>query len=103
MLERLAPIAAKVARNKTLVVMVSNHGQSEVLVNFVCSAKTRNLDISAVLVFATDVETKALAESLGVGVFYDEDMFGDMPKQAARAYADRNFQAMMMAKVFCVQ
>ena len=52
--------------------MVSNFGQSELLVNFVCSARSRGLDISSVLVFATDLETKALAESLGLTAFYDK-------------------------------
>ena len=45
--------------------------QSELLMNFVCSAKARGIDISAVLVFATDEETKELAEGLGLAVFFD--------------------------------
>lgn len=40
--------------------------------NFVCAAKSRNLDLSPVLVFATDVETKELAEGLGLTAFFDE-------------------------------
>jgi hypothetical protein len=31
--------------NKSVTVMVSNFGQSELLVNFVCAAKSRNYDI----------------------------------------------------------
>ena len=42
------------------------------LLNFVCAAKSRGLDLSAVLVFATDKETKDLAEGLGLVAFYDE-------------------------------
>ena len=135
MLERLRPIAEKIARDNTIIVMTCNHGQSELLINFVCAAKSRNLDVSSVLLFATDMETKVLAEGLGLSTFYDEEIFGGMPKKAARAvskelpflhaisylsismyasvltflfvlvhqYADRNFQAMMMAKVYCVQ
>ena len=56
----------------TVTVMVSNFGQSELLINFVCAAKSRNLDISSIIVFATDIETKELAEGLGLVAFYDK-------------------------------
>jgi hypothetical protein len=72
-LAELKPLVEKVATaKKTVTVMVSNFGQSELLVNFVCAAKSRNLDISSILVFATDLETKALAEQLGLTAYYDE-------------------------------
>ena len=45
--------------------------------NFVCSAKARGLDISSVLLFATDQETKDLAEGLGLAAFYDETVSWD--------------------------
>ena len=51
-------------------------GQSELLMNFVCSATARNLDLSAVLVFATDEETKELAEGLGLTAFFDRTVRG---------------------------
>jgi hypothetical protein len=71
--------------------------------NFVCSARNRGLDLSSVLLFATDEETRDLATGFGLTVFYDEANYGNMPKQAANRYADKTFMAMMMAKVFCVQ
>ena len=71
-LEQLKPYAAKVAKDSTVIVMVCNHGQSELLMNFVCASKARGLDISSVLVFATDQETKELAEGIGLTAFYDE-------------------------------
>jgi hypothetical protein len=71
-LDELRPVAKKVARNNTVIVMVCNHGQSELLMNFACSARTRGIDLSQVLVFATDLKTKALAEGLGLTAFYDE-------------------------------
>lgn len=102
-LEELEPIAKSVARQNTVVVMVCNHGQSELLMNFVCSSRARGLDLSPVLVFATDEETKELAEGLGLTAFFDKTNYGAAPKQAARSYGDRAFTAMMMAKVYCVQ
>ena len=72
-LEELKPLVEKVATpKKTVTVMVCNFGQSMLLMNFVCAARSRNLDTSSILVFATDLETKALAESLGLTAFYDE-------------------------------
>jgi hypothetical protein len=102
-LKELEPIAKSVAVNNTIVVLVCNFGQSELLMNFICNAKSRGLDLSSVLVFATDEETRELAQGLGVAAFYDKTNYGPMPKEAARRYADKTFMNMMMAKVFCVQ
>jgi hypothetical protein len=71
-MKQLKPIAQKVAKDNTVVVMVCNLGQSELLMNFACAARSRGLDLSQVLVFATDLETKTLAEGLGLAAFYDE-------------------------------
>jgi len=99
----LKPLVQKVAtKHKTVTIMVSNFGQSELLANFVCSAKSRNMDLSSVLVFATDLETKELAESLGLTAFYDKWNFEAIPSEAANRYGDRLFTLMMMAKVMCV-
>lgn len=71
-LAQLKPLAEKVAVKNTIVVMVCNHGQSELMMNFACAARARGLDTSHVLVFATDEETKELAEGIGLTAFYDE-------------------------------
>lgn len=102
-LQQLKPLLQTIATpRKSVTVMIVNFGQSELLVNFVCAARSRNLDISSLLVFATDMETKELAESLELTVFFDEPNFGNMPKQAAKQYGDRFFTSMMLAKVYCV-
>jgi hypothetical protein len=72
-LRKLRPYVERVAtHDKQLVVMVCNMGQSELLMNFVCSVKARRLDYSNILVFATDLQTKALAEGMGLTAFFDE-------------------------------
>jgi hypothetical protein len=81
-LKELEPILKNIVSRsegggKTITIMVSNFGQSELLVNFVCAARSRGLDISSILVFATDVETKELAEHLGLAAFYDERVSAD--------------------------
>jgi len=89
-LAELKPLVEKVAtRKNTVTVMVVNFGQSELLVNHICASKSRGLDTSSILVFATDVESKELATELGLTVFYDEPNFGFMPKEAAGRYGDK--------------
>lgn len=72
------------ARKNTIIVMVCNLGQSSLLTNFACNAKSKGLDISSVIVFATDEQTYKLAKGLGLAAFYDEKNFGDLPEKEAR-------------------
>ncbi len=71
-ISRLSPVAKKVAKDNTIIVMTCNMGQSELLMNFVCNAKSRGFGLDNILVFPTDQETKELAEGLGLATFYDE-------------------------------
>lgn len=89
-------------KSKTIIVLVCNLGQSELLHNFVCNARAKGLDLSQLFLFATDEKTHQLAQSLGIASFHDESVFMDMPEQAAGGYGDRIFAKMMMAKVYCV-
>lgn len=99
----LEPLAKKIAKDNTIIVLTCNLGQSELLLNFACSARARGFDLSNVLVFATDEETKELAESIGIHAFYDKWNMGSMPAKAANHYGDKIFSQMMLAKTFCVQ
>ena len=76
-LARLKPLAKRVAKNNTIIVMTCNFGQSELLMNFACSAKARGFDLSNVLVFVTDIETKEVVERLGLAAFFDEKVCKD--------------------------
>lgn len=100
--KKLRRLAEKIAKNNTVVVMFSNHGQSELIMNFICSSRNRKLDMSAVLFFATDIETKHLLDGLGVNSFYDERIFGHLSKNAAGSFGDEIFSKMMFAKVTCI-
>jgi SAM-dependent methyltransferase len=71
-LAKLKPVAKSVARDNTIVVLVCNFGQSELLVNFICNARAKGFDLSQVLVFTTDLETQKIVEAFGVATFYDE-------------------------------
>lgn len=71
-LKELRPILRRIAIDKTVIVMVCNFGQAQLLINFVCAAKSRNLDISNIIVFTTDQETTDIATSLGLAAYYDQ-------------------------------
>ncbi len=85
-----------------LVVMTCNQGQSELLSNFVCNAKAKGLDLSHVVVFATDEYTANLCKDLGVHAWYDARIYADTPQGSAERYGDPIFAKMMMAKVYCL-
>ena len=108
-LTKLRPIAESAARGGKdddqagpIIVMVANYGQSQFFINFCCSARARGLDISRVLLFATDQETYELAHAMGINVFYDSRIFESIPSGAAVDYHDLNYGRIMMSKVYCV-
>jgi len=101
-MEELDPLLKRIARNNAVVVLTCNMGQSALLINFACSARRRGFDLGHVLVFPSDIETKQIAEGLGLVTYYDEKNLGKLPKGQARRYGDRIFSAMMYAKVLCV-
>ena len=88
--------------SNTLVVLTCNKGQAHLFQNFVCNARGKGLDLSHIVMFATDKATVKLCNELGIPVWYDEAIFGGLPEMSARRYGDRIFSQMMMAKVFCV-
>lgn len=103
-LAALRPIAEQAASDKkTIIVMVCNQGQSELLQNFACAARARGLDVSHVLVFCSDEYTCQLARGMGLFAFDITESFGHkIPSKAARSYGDKTFTAVMMSKVYVV-
>jgi len=100
----LEPILKSVAsKENNVIIMTCNFGQSELLINFMCNAKNKNLDTSNILLFPTDEDTHKLAESLGLKSYLDKRNFDALPSGEARRYGDPNFVRMMYAKVVCVQ
>eukprot|EP00535_Pseudo-nitzschia_heimii_P001403 CAMPEP_0197183574 /NCGR_PEP_ID=MMETSP1423-20130617/7889_1 /TAXON_ID=476441 /ORGANISM="Pseudo-nitzschia heimii, Strain UNC1101" /LENGTH=574 /DNA_ID=CAMNT_0042634163 /DNA_START=117 /DNA_END=1838 /DNA_ORIENTATION=+ len=89
-------------KSKVMVVMVCNKGQAHLFHNFVCNARAKGIDLSRIIMFATDEYTVNLSKELGIPVFHDETIFGSMPEQAAKRYGDKIFSMMMMAKIYCV-
>jgi Nucleotide-diphospho-sugar transferase len=99
-LKTLKRLLRPIAVNNTVVIMVTNFGQAELLLNFHCSAKARRLKVSNILVVALDTSTRDLATGLGYSVFYDEAMFGHVPAGEYGEYHARTVA--FMAKVQAV-
>ena len=96
----LRPIVANTANaNKTVIVMVSNLGHSDLLANFVCNAKAKDLDVSNILVFVTDKESYVIARSLGLAAYHDTLNFARVSVDEAKIYGDATFRDMMLVKV----
>ncbi len=72
--DELSMILHKIAINNAVIVSTVNKGQSELLINFVCSARSRGLDISNLIIFPTDLYSKELAESMGLATFYSHEV-----------------------------
>jgi TolA-binding protein len=87
---------------QTLVVMTVNKGQSVLFHNFVCHSRKRGIDLSHVIMFATDETALQLCRDLGIPAFYDESIYGKFPEDAAGYYGDKTFGKMMLAKIICV-
>ncbi len=99
---RLRHTLANIQGN-TMVIMTCNFGQSELLMNFACSSRARGFDLQNVIVFPTDMETKEVAEGLGLKTFYEEKLMASIPKKESKEYGDAIFADVMFAKVLCVQ
>ena len=70
----LGAILKKIAVNNSVVVMTVNKGQSELLMNFACSARARGFSLGNVIVFPTDVFSKDLSEGLGLATYYSHEV-----------------------------
>jgi hypothetical protein len=106
-LANLKPLAEKASRGAygkegPIIVMVANYGQMQFFVNFCCSARARGLDVSQIVLFATDQETYDLATAMNVTVFHDSRVFASIPRGAAIDYHDINYGKIMMSKVYSV-
>lgn len=97
-------------QDATVIVMTVNRGDVDLLLNFICAAKSRKLDVRRILVFVTDEDTKQLIESqsssdedLGVMVYFDKQNLASVAKGGeSQKFGDATFISMMFAKILCV-
>lgn len=91
-------------RHSTLLSLFSFSIQNININLVICNANSKGLSdlLNKIILFATDPETHMLATSMGLHSYYSERIFSNMPKEAAKEYADDTFRLMMFAKVYCV-
>ena len=60
--------------------------------------------LSNIVLFATDIETYNLASNILhiQNVFYEDSIFGTIPKEYSESYADETFSKIMFAKIYSV-
>eukprot|EP01065_Artemidia_motanka_P022481 TRINITY_DN2669_c1_g1_i1.p1 TRINITY_DN2669_c1_g1~~TRINITY_DN2669_c1_g1_i1.p1 ORF type:complete len:558 (+),score=61.05 TRINITY_DN2669_c1_g1_i1:101-1774(+) len=84
-----------------VTVMTTNMGDMELLLNWRCSALAKGIDISNVLVIASDETSRAALAEVGMTAVHFK-AFGSMPENSAKSYGDKTFGAMMWMKVISV-
>jgi hypothetical protein len=84
---------------RDLIVTSMNAGVADLLQNFVCSCRAKDIHLSFV-VFCIDQESVGIAEGLGLTAIYHPDLFGAVTSQASQAFGDEAFVAVNYAKVF---
>lgn len=94
------PIGMDGARRSTTV-MVANEGVMDILLNFLCSSESIDMDLKTVIVFVGNEDDVELIESMGATALYSPAL-GSMPKHAANSYLDNTFSRMMWFKVTSV-
>jgi hypothetical protein len=104
-LRPLADSAARAGNHKvqgTVIVLAANYGHSPLLCNYVCAARAVGVDTSKILLFASDRQTLAVGNSLGIATFYHEELFAGIPENASKTYGDPLYSKIMMSKAYCV-
>jgi len=98
--ELLQPIlqqAASSSKHGHIVSMAVNHGQSDLLLNCLCSMQRVGISTANVIVFTADDSVSDIFRDKGVHTFH-HPAFGTFPTSAAKQYGDRTFAAMMLLK-----
>jgi hypothetical protein len=88
-------------KRKLVLIMVTNDGHLDLLLNFMCSIKAANIKLDETVVYVGQKETIPIIESMGAHAIFNAAL-GKMPKDAAKAYADLTFSRFMWLKVTSV-
>jgi len=100
-LEELKPILERISRNNAVVAMTANMGYMPMIMNFVCFARSRNIDLSNVLIFTTDKESADVIRQMGMNAFHTEKILGELPKEEGE-FMDETFNIMTFAQIASV-
>lgn len=86
---------------KAITIMVANEGVMDLVLNFLCSCRSANIDTSNMIIFLGSPDLAPLIENMGVVTYYNEAL-GPIPKKAATFYGDNVFGVLMWLKTTSV-
>lgn len=86
---------------RTAIIMVANEGVMDLLLNFMCSGKSANIDLSSFVVFVGQLDFVKVIENMGANAIYS-NILGDIPSKAAETYGDLVFAKLMWLKATSV-
>lgn len=95
------PIDQVTGERRVAFVMLANSGMVDLIINFMCSARSANIDLKNVVIFVGDQQSADIMTNLGL-TYYMHPSAGAMPKKAAGFYGDNTFTYMMWLKVTSV-
>lgn len=76
---------------------VANEGVMDLVLNFMCSCKEANIDISSLVIFVGQKEYVPVLQSMGAKAMFNEAL-GPIPNKAADQYGDLVFAHLMWLK-----
>ena len=87
---------------KGVIVLCINKGYIPLFRNFICAAKKIQMDLSSLLIFATDEASHTIAKQLGIVSFYSKTLFDNVPSAHAQHLGDETFALVTLAGAFSV-
>jgi hypothetical protein len=84
-----------------ILLQVANEGVMDLVLNFMCSMKSANIDLSSVVVFVGQPEYIPLIQNMGGNAVHSL-AFGPIPERAAGVYGDKVFARLMWLKTTSV-
>jgi hypothetical protein len=80
-----------ISRDNTVILMAFNYGEVNIFANWLCSCKRSNIDVSHLLVVATDEKLHRFLDHIGVVNVYAPEIFGAQSETAATSFGDDNW------------
>lgn len=101
---KLDALLAGGSRNNVVLVMMANRGYNDLFNNWVRSCDLKGIEVrSWSILFAVDEEAAANAERQGFRNYIDAISYGDQPREAVKAFGDRDFRLLMFQKTAIVR
>jgi hypothetical protein len=96
----LGPSHDEQGNRETAVIMVTNEGVIDLVLNFICSCRSARIDLTTFIVLVAHEKYLPLIMSFGVKAFYHPFLGEMLP--TSKTYADHSFSRLMWLKASSV-